>query len=65
MLPALGEVLVDPIRAEVQTVRILALERREADLVSRLEQCMPPVDQHRADLERVRSELNEARAIRR
>ncbi len=55
---------MDPIRGEIQTVRILALERREADLVSRLEQCMPPVDQHRADLERVRSELNEARATR-
>jgi hypothetical protein len=29
-----------------------------------LEQCVPPVDRHRADLERVRSELNEARATR-
>jgi hypothetical protein len=42
-------------------VRIQTLERREADLVSRLEQCIPPVDQHRADLERVRSELAAAR----
>jgi len=34
----------------------------EADLRRKLEQCVPPVDQHRRELERVRSELEALRA---
>lgn len=55
------EVSVDSFSTDVETVRVLALQRRESDLLGKLEQCIPPVDQHRADLERVRSELSEAR----
>ena len=52
---------MEPVSFEVQTVRILKLERQESDLVERLERCIPPVDQHRAELERVRSELSQLR----
>ncbi|MFC2153509.1 hypothetical protein ACFLQ7_02625 [Actinomycetota bacterium] len=38
------------------------LERREADLRHKLERCVPPVDQHRRELERVRAEMAEVRA---
>ncbi|MDA2978913.1 MAG: hypothetical protein O3B42_04005 [Actinomycetota bacterium] len=42
-------------------VRIAALELQQSDLLMRLEQCIPPVDQHRRDLERVRTELSSLR----
>lgn len=38
------------------------LERREADLRHMLERCVPPVDQHRRELERVRAEMAAVRA---
>jgi hypothetical protein len=38
-------------------LRITALEVRESELLRKLEQCIPPVDQHRYELERVRTEL--------
>ena len=38
-------------------LRIAALEVRESNLLRQLEQCIPPVDQHRHELERVRTEL--------
>ena len=41
--------------------RIAVLEARESDLLRKLEQCIPPVDQHRYELERVRTELASAR----
>ena len=44
------------------TDRVHLLERREADLLDKLQRCIPPVDQHRAELERVRTELADARA---
>jgi hypothetical protein len=37
--------------------RIAALEVRESGLLRKLEQCIPPVDQHRHELERMRTEL--------
>jgi hypothetical protein len=40
------------------------LERLERDLRHKLEHCIPPVDQHRHELERVRSELSQAREPR-
>lgn len=43
-----GPTNVDPLRA---------LEERELALVAKLERCLPPVDQHRTELERVRSQL--------
>lgn len=49
---------------DASSARIVMLERREAKLVARLEQCIPPVDQHRAELERVRTELGIARDAR-
>jgi hypothetical protein len=55
---------VEPVPSDSEVVRIRTLERLEVDLVARLEQCIPPVDQHRVDLERVRSELTEARGHR-
>jgi len=33
------------------------LDARASDLVAKLERCLPPVDQHRTELERVRSQL--------
>jgi hypothetical protein len=42
-------------------VRIAALEVRESNLLRKLEQCIPPVDQHRYELERVRTELESLR----
>jgi hypothetical protein len=41
--------------------RLGALAQREADLVRMLTHCTPPVDQHRRELERVRSELADLR----
>ena len=38
-------------------LRIATLEVRESDLLRKLEQCVPPVDQHRYELERVRTDL--------
>ena len=38
------------------------LERREAELRHKLERCVPPVDQHRRELERVRAEIAAVRA---
>lgn len=35
---------------------------KELDLVVKLERCIPPVDKHRRDLERVRTELASVRA---
>ena len=55
---------MEPMSGESTVDRITALERLEADLVERLVRCIPPVDQHRTDLERVRSELVHARAER-
>jgi hypothetical protein len=43
------------------TNRVELLVSRESELVRKLEQCIPPIDQHRRDLERVRSELQELR----
>ena len=59
------EVHVEMVPNDFETDRVRLLEGMEADLVGRLEQCIPPVDQHRADLERVRWELAEARSKRR
>jgi hypothetical protein len=42
-------------------LRIAVLESRESDLLRKLEQCVPPVDQHRYELERVRTELASVR----
>jgi hypothetical protein len=42
-------------------LRIALLKARESDLLRKLEQCIPPVDQHRYELERVRTELASAR----
>jgi hypothetical protein len=47
------------------THRIAALEIRESNLLRKLEQCVPPVDQHRYELERVRTELESARTAER
>jgi hypothetical protein len=41
--------------------RMDLLTQREAELVRMLAHCTPPVDQHRRELERVRSELAELR----
>ena len=38
-------------------LRIAALEVRESGLLRKLERCIPPVDQHRYELERVRTAL--------
>ncbi|HSJ71827.1 MAG TPA: hypothetical protein VLA29_09315 [Acidimicrobiia bacterium] len=38
--------------------RIRTLRTVESELVHNLERCIPPVDQHRRELERVRSELS-------
>jgi hypothetical protein len=38
-------------------LRSAVLEARESDLLRKLEQCIPPVDQHRYELERVRDGL--------
>jgi hypothetical protein len=43
-------------------VHVVDLERREADLRHKLERCVPPVDQHRRELERVRAEIATVRA---
>jgi hypothetical protein len=45
---------------ELKNVRML--QERELDLVAKLERCIPPVDKHRHDLERVRTELASMRA---
>jgi hypothetical protein len=37
--------------------QIAMLQARELDLVVKLERCIPPVDKHRHDLERVRTKL--------
>jgi hypothetical protein len=44
------------------TNRIAALEARQSDLMNKLQHCVPPVDQHRRELERVRSDLSSLRA---
>jgi hypothetical protein len=44
------------------TNRIAALEERQSDLMNKLQHCIPPVDQHRRELERVRSDLSSLRA---
>lgn len=41
---------------------IAPLEKREAQLVAMLERCVPPVDQHRHDLQLVRVRLADLRA---
>ena len=55
---------MEPVADDAPIARIVVLERREAELVARLEQCIPPVDQHRAELERVRTELSAVRQAR-
>ena len=39
---------------------VRSLQLIEADLLDKLQRCVPPVDQHRADLERVRSQIAHA-----
>lgn len=41
--------------------RITELTRAEADLLDKLQRCIPPVDQHRHELMRVRAELDRLR----
>lgn len=43
-------------REEAIEARLRELERREAELHNLLERCVPPVDQHRHDLQLVRAE---------
>ncbi len=43
------------------SARIEELERTEAELMDKLIHCVPPVDLHRRELERVRSELQALR----
>ena len=51
----------DPVEYTIVN-RVELLTSRESELVRKLEQCIPPVDQHRRDLERVRSELQMLRS---
>ena len=44
---------------------IAALKVRESNLLRKLERCIPPIDQHRYELERVRTELESFRTIER
>lgn len=44
------------------TIRIATLEARQSELMNKLQHCVPPVDQHRRELERVRSDLSTLRA---
>jgi hypothetical protein len=37
------------------------LDRRERELIDLLQRCIPPVDQHRHDLQRVRTERERLR----
>lgn len=46
-----------PVISRIRTLRIL-----ESELIHNLERCIPPVDQHRRELERVRSELSSLKA---
>ena len=39
---------------------LISLRQTEADLLDKLQRCVPPVDQHRAELERVRTHIAEA-----
>jgi hypothetical protein len=58
-----GRIMPDPNQAADGStpLRIAALEARESDLLRKLERCVPPVDQHRYELERVRTELASVR----
>ena len=38
------------------------LRRTEADLLDKLHRCIPPVDQHRTELERIRSRIADVEA---
>jgi hypothetical protein len=49
-----------PVISRIRTLRSL-----ESELVHNLERCIPPVDQHRRELERVRSELSSLEASER
>ena len=42
--------------------RVADLVALESELVRKLEQCVPPVDLHRRELERVRSEIATVRS---
>lgn len=42
--------------------RVANLVVIESDLVRKLEQCVPPVDQHRRELERVRDQIANLRS---
>lgn len=48
---------------EATTRRLADLDRREAELLDRLQRCIPPVDQHRHELQRIRTERDELRGL--
>ncbi|MFO7699037.1 MAG: hypothetical protein R6W79_00325 [Acidimicrobiia bacterium] len=54
------DVVHPPVISRIGTLRSL-----ESELLHNLERCIPPVDQHRRELERVRSELSALEATER
>ncbi|MEA1901896.1 MAG: hypothetical protein U9N56_00040 [Actinomycetota bacterium] len=64
MLAGTVESLMSDIQSEQDHAVLTSIERlqvQESDLVHKLERCVPPVDQHRQDLNIVRSQLEELR----